>query len=241
MELYALADLHLSFAEEFSINNNKKPNMSKPMDVFGENWNDHYIKIWLNWTKTVKQEDTVLIPGDISWALKLQEAVYDFDFLEKLPGKKILCKGNHDYWWQSLKKMNNFVSEKISFLQNNCIILNNEIVLCGTRGWVCPNDINFKKHDEKIYNRELIRLENSLKKAPRDKKIIVMMHYPPVNDKKEKSRFIEIMESYAVKKCIYGHLHGYSTKMRIEGKYWDINFNLVSADYLEFKPKLIKF
>ncbi len=240
MRIYALADLHLSFIEEFDMENINKTKVSKPMDIFGQNWNNHYIKIWNNWNHIIEEEDIILIPGDISWAAKLEDAVYDFNYIENLPGKKILGKGNHDYWWHSLKKISEFTSDKTSFLQNNSFDLNDEIVLCGTRGWVCPNDISFKEYDKKIFNRELIRLENSLKSAPRDKKKLVMMHYPPVNEKKDKSDFIEIMQDYSVSACIFGHLHGYSIKKRIEGEHWGIKFNLVSADYLNFKPKLIK-
>ncbi|MBZ4686759.1 MAG: uncharacterized protein PWQ96_1014 [Clostridia bacterium] len=240
MNIYAMADLHLSFTEKFQIDNLESTKLSKPMDIFGDKWDNHYLKIWRNWSATVKEDDIVLVPGDISWALKLEEALFDLEFIERLPGKKILGKGNHDYWWQSLKKISEVTSDRIDILQNNCLPLNDEVVLCGTRGWLSPNDIQFEEHNEKLYKRELIRLENSLKKAPAGKKILVMLHYPPVNDKHERSGFIELMESYGVHTCIYGHLHDGSIRMRIEGDKWGINFQLVSADYLDFKPKLIK-
>lgn len=238
-KIFAIADLHLSFGEYVDFTRLNEAPVLKPMDVFGENWKDHYLKIYENWLRVVSEEDFVLLPGDISWALKLEDAKYDLDFIEKMPGKKILGKGNHDYWWQSQKKILDMISDNISILYNNSFLLRDDLALCGTRGWVCPNDIFFSEHDEKLYKRELIRLENSLSKAPKDKNILVMLHFPPVNINHEKNEFIELMELYSVKTCIYGHLHDNAILTKIEGEKWGISFHLVSSDYLDFKPKLL--
>lgn len=240
MNIYAIADLHLSFCNDIDFNNLEDMYTSKPMGVFGEKWHNHHVKLWRNWNETVSEEDIVLVPGDISWALKLEETVYDFKFIEKLPGHKILGRGNHDYWWKSVKKISETVADNVKILQNNFFYLKNDLVLCGTRGWLCPNDEYFKEHDRKIFAREIVRLENSLQKAPRNKNILVMLHYPPVNDKHEKNEFIEVMQEYPVTTCIYGHLHSYAIKNRLEGEKWGINFALVSADYLNFTPKLMQ-
>ena len=237
MKIFAIADLHLSFKDYVDQSNIDGAEVLKPMDVFGEKWDNHHVKIYGNWIKAIGDEDIVLIPGDISWALKLEEAKYDLAFLDILPGKKILGKGNHDYWWQSQKRIREMLSDKTEILYNNSIALYDNLVLCGSRGWISPNETTFDDHDEKLYKRELIRLENSLNKAPKGRDIIVMLHFPPVNNKHEKNELIELMESYPVKHCIYGHLHDYSIAFRIEGVKWEIDFNLVSCDYLNFKPK----
>lgn len=199
--IYAIADLHLS------------GNSPKPMDIFGENWENHELKIQKDWQERIKEDDTVLLPGDFSWAMALQDTLEDFKYLNNLPGKKIMLKGNHDYWWNSLKKLNEFLEENnfknISFLYNNAYEIEGKIV-AGTRGW----NLNSKEdEDKKIIDRELIRLELSInegiKEFGEDKEIIVCMHYPPTNKQLlEESDFIKLMKKYNVKKCIYGHLHG---------------------------------
>lgn len=228
MAIYAIADLHLSFA---------KP---KPMDIFGDNWANHYIKIKNDWMEKVKDDDLVLIPGDFSWAMDLENTYKDFEYLCNLPGRKILIKGNHDYWWESLKKLKEFIEENefknIEFLHNNSYEFEGQIIT-GTRGWnLIPNEEN----DIAIINRELIRLELSLqdgiKKFGEDKEILVCMHYPPTNKELlENSEFIKIMQKYKVKRCIYGHLHGEAQSEAIEGKIGGIELKLISADYLDFK------
>ena len=212
MSIYAIGDLHLSF------------DTSKPMDIFGDNWKDHENKIKQNWIEKVKQDDLVLLPGDFSWAMNLKDTYKDFCYLNELPGRKIMLKGNHDYWWNSLKKLNEFVEENnfkdIYFLHNNSYEFKGKIIAC-TRGW---NLGLLNEEDKAIINRELIRLELSIqdgiKKYGEDKEIIVCMHYPPTNKELlENSDFIKLMQKYGVKKCIYGHLHGEALVDVVEGKY----------------------
>lgn len=218
MSIFAIADLHLSFQT------------NKPMNIFG--WEGYEKKIQENWVSKVKNEDLVLLPGDFSWGLYLNETVKDFEFINNLPGKKILLKGNHDYWWTTLTSMRKFLNERnfqnIDFLYNNSYLYEDKII-AGTRGW----NIQDEKEDKKIQKREEIRLKISLddgiKKYGTNKGIIVCMHYPPFE-----SNLIEIMKQYNVKTCIYGHLHGESHKKAICGKIDNIDFKLVSADYTEF-------
>lgn len=234
MPIYAISDLHLSFSA------------NKPMDVFGGNWSDYVNKLSTNWSENVKDTDTVILPGDISWATYLEEAVQDFRFIEKLPGKKIILKGNHDYWWSTANKLDNFLKENdlfsIKFLHNNSYMLEN-FVLCGTRGWKCPGDDNFTEDDCKIYDRELRRLELSLSSASQfeNKNIIVAMHFPPFNARKEFSEFIKIMKEYQVKTCLYGHLHGSGIRNSLSGNFEGIDFKLISADLIDFNPVRINF
>ncbi len=232
MAIYAIGDLHLSFETE------------KPMDIFGNNWKEHESKIKADWEKKVKQEDLVLLPGDFSWAMNLKDTYQDFCYLNELPGKKILLKGNHDYWWNSLKKLDEYVKENkfndIYFLHNNSYEFQEKII-AGTRGW---NLVILNQEDKTIINRELIRLELSLqdgiKKYGNNQEIIVCMHYPPTNKELlENSEFIKIMQKYNVKKCIYGHLHGEALSDAIEGNIGGIDIKLVSADYLNFKLEKI--
>ena len=233
MSIYAIADLHLSFANP------------KPMDIFGNNWTNYENKIKEDWMKKVCSEDMVLLPGDFSWALDLKETYKDFEYLANLPGKKLLLKGNHDYWWNSLTKLRNFLKENkfenIDFIYNNAYEYEGNII-CGTRGW---NLIRSEENDETIFKREMLRLELSITKGIEQfgegKEIIVCMHYPPTNKVKvENSEFIEIMQNYNVKKCIYGHLHGESHDDVVEGKIGGIDLRLVSSDFLDFKLEKIK-
>ena len=228
MALYAIGDLHLSFSED------------KPMNIFGENWNDYENKIKKNWINKVKEEDTVLIPGDISWAIKFSEAFSDLQWIDDLPGIKIMIKGNHDYWWTSLKKMDGKF-KSIRFLHNNYYTYK-DYAICGTRGWNCPSETNYSEKDLKIYNRELSRLKLSLDYAKESgyKKIIVMLHYPPTNDLKEDSGFIEIFNEYKVEKVIYGHLHTKASFFSsIEGVLNNVEYMLVSSDYIKFDLKKV--
>jgi hypothetical protein len=222
-KIYAIADLHFSGKQD------------KPMGVFGAHWENHQEKIIENWKEVVKSSDIVLIPGDISWAMYLKEAMSDLEIIHKLPGKKILLRGNHDYWWEKIKHLNSLY-ENMMFLQNNSFCLDSHCI-AGTRGWICPGSKNFTDNDFKIYQREIIRLELSLKSIKELKDVIVMMHYPPFNEKNEDSGFIEVLQKYNVKKVVYGHLHDtYSFNNTIIGEKWGIDFQLVSADYLEFSP-----
>lgn len=228
MAIYVIADLHLSFAQ------------AKPMDIFGENWANHEEKIKQNWQNKVKQEDTVILPGDFSWATYLEDTIQDFYYLNSLPGKKILLKGNHDYWWTTITNMKKYLAENqfenIDFLYNNSYCVENKIIV-GTRGWNLLED-----NDGKMLNREKIRFEISIKdgleKYGADKEIIAFMHYPPVTatylHQKANMDFLEIMKQYNIQKCYYGHLHGASHKDAIEGNIEGVEFKLISADYLNF-------
>lgn len=225
--IYAIGDLHLSFSTD------------KPMKIFGDNWYKHYEKIKKDWEAKVSDEDLVLIPGDISWAMKLNEAKKDMDFITKLPGRKMLIRGNHDYWWSSLTKVSNMFSQ-LEFIQNNSIIYN-DIAICGTRGWICPNKTKYTKDDEKLYKREVNRLEIALSSIKQSvDSIYVMTHFPPTNDMLEPSDFTRLYEKYNVDKVIYGHLHGKNSfKMGLQGIRNNVEYILVSCDYLDFKLKLI--
>lgn len=228
MAVFAIGDLHLSLDER----------IEKPMDVFGRSWADHAERLRENWTNTVKNEDTVIICGDISWGLKLEEALADLDFIEELPGHKIITKGNHDLWWGSIGKLNS-LSENITFLQNKGIILDGDIGICGTRGWICPGTDGFDAHDQKIYERELLRLEMSIKDAIESgaKTLIASLHYPPCNDKFQESGFTEMLSEYKVKTCVYGHLHGKEAfKNGYKGSWNGVEYKLVSLDYVNATP-----
>ena len=220
MALWTIGDLHLSRAQD------------KPMDIFGEKWRGHEEKIEKSWMEKVSPSDTVVLAGDLSWAIDFQEVLPDLQFLHNLPGRKILLKGNHDYWWQTLRKMQLFLKEQAMedffFLQNNHFMYEN-VALCGTRGWMFEGE-----SAEKMLSREEIRLEMSLKSAPDEAEKIVFMHFPPLLTADHQSRFVEIMKKYQVKKCFYGHLHGYSIQNAVVGEHFGINFSLVSADSLDF-------
>lgn len=230
MSIFVIGDLHLSF------------NQNKPMDIFGENWIGHEEKIKDDWIKIVDEKDLVVLPGDFSWETYLENTELDFEYLNKLPGKKILLKGNHDYWWTTITNMKRFLNEKkytnIDFLYNNSFEYDGKI-LCGTRGWSMLDH----EADRRLISRELIRLEISLKsgieKYGDEKEIIVFMHYPPVTKStittKQELDFITLMKKYNVKKCYYAHLHGGSINDAVEGNVQGIEFTLVSADKLNFK------
>lgn len=235
MSIYAIGDLHLSFSQ------------NKPMNIFGDNWNGHADKIRKNWIEKVNKEDFVVLPGDFSWAMYLKDTYKDFEYLEKLPGNKILLKGNHDYWWSGLSKMNEYLKENnfnnINFLYNNSYLVENTII-AGTRGW----NLTDSEDNEKMLNRECIRLklslEDGINKFGRNKEIIVFMHYPPISkagiSNGYTKKYISIMKEYGVKKCYYGHLHGTSHSEAIEGNVDGIEFYLVSSDYLDFDLVKVK-
>lgn len=235
MSIYTIGDLHLSFSQ------------NKPMNIFGDNWNGHADKIRKNWMEKVNKEDFVVLPGDFSWAMYLKDTYKDFEYLEKLPGNKILLKGNHDYWWSGLSKMNEYLKENnfnnINFLYNNSYLVEDTII-AGTRGW----NLTDSEDNEKMLNRECIRLklslEDGINKFGRDKEIIVFMHYPPISkagiSNGYTKKYISIMKEYGVKKCYYGHLHGTSHSEAIEGNVDGIEFYLVSSDYLDFDLVKVK-
>lgn len=220
MALWTIGDLHLSHG------------VDKPMDIFGERWKDHALKIEQSWLENVRENDTVVIPGDISWAISLQESIEDFAYLARLPGRKILLKGNHDYWWETVSKMNRFLAENeidnIHFLLNNHYLYG-DFAICGTRGWTLEGEDHLR-----MIARETARLRLSLESAPSDIEKIVFLHYPPIYPGQICMPMIELMQEFNVKKCYYGHLHGISIQNAVVGKHFDVNFSLVSADSLDF-------
>lgn len=225
--IYGIGDLHFDYSKD------------KPMDIFGNNWIDHEEQIINNWKAKVKDDDLVLIPGDISWALRHSEAYYDLKRIHELPGKKALIKGNHDYWWQSLNKLKSLELDSIEYIQNTSYI-HEDYIISGTRGWYSKDSDNFTEEDEKIFNRELMRLKMSLSHLDaKDKKRIVMLHYPPFNIDLSANEFVSIMKDFGVETCIYGHLHSDGHKYAVEGKIEGIEFFCVSSDYIDFSPKKI--
>lgn len=231
MSIYAIADLHLSFGT------------NKPMDIFGENWGKHWEKIETDWLNKVTENDLVLLLGDFSWAMYLKDTYEDFKYLNNLPGKKILLKGNHDYWWTTLKSMREYLKKNnfnnIDFLYNNSYLFE-DYIIAGTRGWQWIDS----EEDYKLLKREMLRLHLSLqdgiKNFGNDKKIIVCTHYPPFNTTKNKElNHIKLMNEYNVEKCIYGHLHGKAHNDAIQGNIDGIEFKLVSCDYTSFKLQKI--
>lgn len=225
--IYSIGDLHFDHSKK------------KPMDIFGDNWISHDQNIVDNWNSIVKEDDLVLIPGDISWALKLNEAIGDLSIINNLPGKKVMIKGNHDYWWDSLSKLNNLNLDTIFFLQNNSYIYNN-IGIVGTRGWYSKDSDEFTSNDEKVFERELNRLKLSLESLDKGiERKIAMVHYPPFNMDLTPNEFVDIMVECNVEICLYGHLHSEGHKYAVEGEIKGINFHCVSSDYIDFKPKII--
>lgn len=238
MNIYAISDLHLSFCS------NPDPPLwtageYKPMSEIDRNWDGHARRIYDNWLRTVRPDDLVLLPGDISWAMRLEEALPDIYYLGLLPGNIVAVQGNHDYWWQSISRVREKMPPNVRLIQNDCVFFDG-LAVCGTRGWLCPGGAFFEEKDSKIYHRELIRLENSLKcAAGKAGRIIAMMHFMPTNEKNEYGGFIELFEKYRVDTVVYGHLHARACRYRLPEKCWGINFYLTSADYLNFNPTLI--
>jgi len=240
MSIFAIADLHLSTLDS----------TNKSMEVFGRRWIGYTEKLKSNWQKLVNETDTVIIPGDISWALTLEEARSDLLFLDSLPGKKILGKGNHDFWWCTMKKHFEFFEknsiETISFLYNNAYEAD-DFIIAGTRGWYhdeeasnIPDNTDF----EKLTNRETLRLRTSLKEAVKikeqspNKEILVFMHFPPFWNGKESESIVSLLKEYEIKRVFYGHIHGNYT-VAPSFLHNGIEMNIISADYLGFIPKII--
>ena len=237
MSIYVIGDLHLSF------------NNPKPMDIFGSNWANHTEKIKNDWLKKVKSDDTVLLLGDFSWAMNIKDAIQDFEYINNLPGKKILLKGNHDYWWTTVTSMKNFLKENniqnVDFLHNNSFEIENK-VFCGTRGWVLnPNEetVNATKMIARECNRLKISIDEAIAKYGNNKEIIVCLHYPPIMQanvfKNETTPFMEVLKEYGIKRCYYGHLHGDSIKNAVEGLVDGVELKLISADGVDFKLTLV--
>ncbi len=224
MALYAIGDLHLSLGAP------------KPMDVFGGNWVGYMDSLRAG-LSCITENDTTVLLGDLSWALDIESAAPDFAFINAIPGRKIILKGNHDYWWSTAAKFNKFCDA--NGFSNQFILNNNHYeydnwAICGTRGWFFDL-ARSSEHDEKVFKRELIRLETSLKAAG-EKPKMVFLHYPPLYKGYECKEILELLEKYAVRRCFYGHLHGPSHKMALEGLWNGVEYRLVSADYLNFKP-----
>lgn len=225
MSVFAIADLHLSFGAD------------KPMDVF-PGWANYTERLRENWSAVVNENDTVVIAGDISWAMDLRDTVKDFSFIDRLPGKKLLLKGNHDYWWTTKGKMDKFISENgfstLSILHNNYIIADG-LALCGSRGWFYDAETDA---DMKVLHREVGRLKMSIEPAVRDGfEPIVFLHYPPVYNNTECCEIMDVLRGYGIKKCFYGHIHGGNAARRaFIGDYNGISMKLISCDHLRFTP-----
>ncbi|MBR7116245.1 MAG: metallophosphoesterase [Clostridia bacterium] len=240
MSLYTIADLHLSTLAS----------TDKSMEVFGSRWQDYTSRLESNWRKLVSDNDYVVIPGDVSWALSLEEAVSDLKFIDSLPGKKILGKGNHDFWWSTMKKHSALFEREgiktISFLYNNALETD-EYIVAGTRGWYHDDDCRNMPDSadfDKLTRREGLRLETSLKMASgmsdaTGKEVVVFMHFPPYWNGKESESLMEILLKYGVKKLYFGHIHGNYALPSSFG-YRGIEMSLISADFLGFVPKIVK-
>ena len=222
MALYAIGDLHLSFSEK----------VDKPMDIFGDRWENHAEQIRKNWR--ADENDVTVIAGDISWAIDFDQLGPDFRFIDSLPGKKIILKGNHDYWWTTLKKMNAFAAQfgTISFLHNNSYRVGN-ITVCGTRGWIAEPG---EEQDKKVLAREVGRLRASLQSAPEDAEKIVFLHYPPLCTNARCDEILSVLSEFHIKRCFYGHLHGRAIHAAVNGERDGLSLQLISADYLGFVP-----
>ena len=224
MTLYAIGDLHLSLGSD------------KPMDVFGEKWKDHAQKL-KNGFACVGEDDVTVLCGDLSWAMGLQAAEADFRFIHELPGKKLILKGNHDYWWSTAAKAYRFFEENgmdnLLILNNNCYEFG-DYAICGTRGWFFEEECG-GEHDRKIMLREVGRLEASLKAAGERPKL-VFLHYPPIYQGYECPEILSLLEQYQVERCYYGHIHGKGHAAAFQGERNGTVFRMVSADYLDFYP-----
>jgi predicted phosphohydrolase len=233
MALFAIADPHLAHG------------VDKPMAIFGPHWHDHAARLRHHWLEVVQPGDTVLIPGDISWALQLEESLPDLRFLHELPGTKILSRGNHDYWWTSLSKLEAFCQQhelgSLQFLRNNAILVDDRFIVCGTRGWILPDDPDYTRADEKVYLREIGRLRLSLESARTldrpDCELIACLHFPPFGRDRRPTLLTNLLREHHVSHCVYGHIHGdmpaYSEPATlVDG----VPHTLIAADRLSFKP-----
>ena len=231
MSIFAVGDLHLPGQSD------------KPMDVFGAHWERHFEKIQAHWRATVGAQDIVLIPGDISWAMQMEDAVADLESIAELPGRKILLKGNHDYWWSSISKVRNRLSPGMYAIQNDALTLD-DVVFCGTRGWTLPTEsAPLDEQEQKILNREVGRLKISLSCAAKQAQgnpVVAMMHFPPILADGEETVFSDILEEAGVSDVVYGHLHGVGIKNGFTGMHGGVRYHLVSCDAIGFAPMLLE-
>lgn len=231
MKIFAISDLHLSNS------------CDKPMDIFGGHWEGYAEKIIANWKAKIKNDDLVLIAGDISWAMKLDEAKADLEWIHDLPGKKIIIKGNHEYWWKSISAVREILPDSIHAIQNDAIKID-DYIICGTRGWTVPEkDKDFDDEDLKIYKREVERLKLTLMsakvlKGDTDAKIVAMMHFPPFGADKEQSEFTKLFEEYNVDKVVFGHLHGY-VNCDLVSEINGVTYYFTSCDHIKNDPILL--
>ena len=228
MSLFVIGDTHLSLSTD------------KPMDIFG-GWKNYMQRLEENWRSVVQPQDAVIIPGDVSWGMSLEQAKEDFLLLHRLPGNKIQMKGNHDYWWTTRAKMESFLEENgldsLSILHNNAVSVEG-LSLCGSRGWMFEQG---QEHDKKIINREAGRIRASLQDAQRfgEQEKVLFLHYPPVFMQDSIPEFFEVMNQYGVRRCYYGHIHSQGCRFAFQGEWCGVQLEMVSADYLRFMPKKI--
>ncbi len=227
MSVFTISDLHLSLSAD------------KSMDIF-KGWENYVERIEKNWRAVVTDKDTVVLPGDISWAMKISDAVKDFAFINALPGKKIIIKGNHDLWWSSMKKMNQFLAENgfdtVEFLNNSAALADSKVI-CGTRGWL----IEESGTDSKLINREALRLRASLEQGIKlGTDLVVFLHYPPVTQQNVCTEIVSVLQEYNVRRVYYGHIHGNSAVYAVNGPVDGIDYRLVSCDRVDFTPVLVR-
>ena len=226
MRTYAIGDLHLPGGD------------MKPMDVFGPQWERHFERIAEDWSRRVAEDDVVLIPGDISWAMRQQEAEPDLRAIGALPGRKILLRGNHDYWWSAIGRVRAALPAGMYALQNDAVVLGGQ-VFCGTRGWICPGEEPLNPEDVRVHAREVVRFRLSLETARRvapDLPLTVLMHFPPAAERREEdSRFLSLAGEYGASRLVYGHLHGAGLRNALAGRRGAMHIHQVSCDGLGFR------
>ncbi len=231
MRIFAIADLHLPGGD------------TKPMDVFGPQWENHFTRICADWRERVQGDDVVLLPGDTSWAMQLHAALPDLEQIGELPGRKVLIRGNHDFWWGSITRLRAALPQGFYALQNDALMLSG-VLFAGTRGWICPGGPGESAKDRKIYERELQRLSLSLREARRlssDAPIVAMLHFPPFLESAAPTGFTQMLSEYGVRFAVYGHLHGASTARAFNGELDGVRYALVSCDALGFALREIEY
>ena len=238
MKVFALSDPHLALSAPFKPT--EPPDTYKPMDIFGPQWQDYYGTLYDNWLDTVKEEDTVLMPGDISWAMTLPETLHDFSFLAALPGNIVIVKGNHDYWWQSISQVRAALPPNCRVLQHSSLVVGSRAV-CGSRGWLTPDHPDYSEaEDNKIYARELLRLRMALEEGQKSGlPLVALTHYPPISRQNAENDMIALLREFSVELCVYGHIHGPAAKNLVEGLCKGIDFVNASCDRLGFLPRLL--